>query len=197
MIAKLEQMLLLALLQSILIASTFSLLFGLPVGLDIGPSGLGYAMAAFLTILASGSLALLVSTMVRDQKQASSSSQILLMPQLILLGVLFKVEQLAVLFPMVDSRWSVKLFGANSHLEGLKPHLGRSLGCLPWMSVLMSQQLPTCERIERAGNAVTFLCSYRMGQPVSAALSLRIPLRCLVMVGVVPPPAARSRQANP
>jgi ABC-type multidrug transport system ATPase subunit/ABC-type multidrug transport system permease subunit len=120
-IAKLVQMLLLALLQSILIALTVSLLFDLPVGLDIGLSGWGYVMAAFLTILASGSLALLVSTMVRDQKQASSSSPILLMPQLILSGVLFKVEQLAVLFPLVASRWSVKIFGAYSHLEGLKP----------------------------------------------------------------------------
>lgn len=120
LMAKLVQMLVLALFQSILIALTVRILFVLPSDLEIGPAGLGYAMAAFFTILASGSLALLVSTLVRDQRQASSSSPLLLMPQLILSGVLFKVEPLAMLFPLVASRWSVKLFGAFADLNSLK-----------------------------------------------------------------------------
>ena len=119
-IAKLIQMSLMALAQSFLIAITVSALFELPSKLTIGPAVLGYAIAAFLTILASGSLALLVSTLVIDQRQASSSSAILLLPQLIFSGVLFRVEQLAVLFPLVASRWSVKLFGAFSDLSNLK-----------------------------------------------------------------------------
>ncbi|MFN9545777.1 MAG: ATP-binding cassette domain-containing protein [Cyanobacteriota bacterium] len=119
-IAKLLQMLLLALAQATLIALTAATLFDLPGDLTIGEARLGYGLAAFLTILASGSLALLVSTLVRDQRQASSSSPLLLMPQLILSGVLFKIDQLAFLFPVVASRWSVKLFGAYSALSDLK-----------------------------------------------------------------------------
>lgn len=119
-IAKLSQMVALALAQAFLIALTAAALFDLPGGLAIGDARLGYGLAAFLTILASGSLALLVSTLVRDQRQASSSSPLLLMPQLILSGVLFKVQQLAFLFPVVASRWSVKLFGAYSNLSSLK-----------------------------------------------------------------------------
>jgi ABC-type multidrug transport system ATPase subunit/pSer/pThr/pTyr-binding forkhead associated (FHA) protein len=120
LMAKLVQMVMLALAQSVLIAMTVGVLFVLPEGLEIGRSGLGYVMAAFLSILASGSLGLLVSTLVRDQRQASSSSPILLMPQLILSGVLFKIEQLSLLFPLVASRWSVKLFGAFSGLQSLE-----------------------------------------------------------------------------
>jgi ABC-type multidrug transport system ATPase subunit len=119
-IAKLTQMVVLALAQAILIALTAAALFDVPSGLAIGDARLGYGLAAFLTILSSGSLALLVSTLVRDQRQASSSSPLLLMPQLILSGVLFKLKQLAFLFPVVASRWSVKLFGAYSNLSNLK-----------------------------------------------------------------------------
>lgn len=119
-IAKLLQMLILAFVQATLIAITAATLFDLPANLSIGAAKLGYGLAAFLTILASGSLALLVSTLVRDQRQASSSSPLLLMPQLILAGVLFKINQLAFLFPVVASRWSVKLFGAFSALSDLK-----------------------------------------------------------------------------
>lgn len=117
--SKMLQMLLLGLAQAALISLTVALCFDLPERLPIGDSRLGYGLSAFLTILASGSLALMVSTLVRDQRQASSTSPLLLMPQLILPGVLFNVEKLAFLFPLVASRWSVKLFGAFSALSSL------------------------------------------------------------------------------
>jgi ABC-type multidrug transport system ATPase subunit/pSer/pThr/pTyr-binding forkhead associated (FHA) protein/ABC-type multidrug transport system permease subunit len=117
--SKMLQMLMLGLVQAVLISLTVALLFDLPGSLSIGDPLLGYGLSALLTILASGSLALLVSTLVRDQRQASSTSPLLLMPQLILSGVLFPIEQLAFLFPFVASRWSVKLFGAFSSLSSL------------------------------------------------------------------------------
>ncbi len=117
--SKMLQMFVLGLAQAALISLTVALLFDLPESLSIGDPRLGYGLSALLTILASGSLALLVSTLVRDQRQASSTSPLLLMPQLILSGVLFPIEQLAFLFPLVASRWSVKLFGAFSSLSSL------------------------------------------------------------------------------
>jgi ABC transport system ATP-binding/permease protein len=117
--AKGLMILLLALPQSLLIALASALLFRLPSPNGIGPSFAGYGMAAMLTILASGSMALFLSTLVRDQRQAGSSSPLLLMPQLILSGVLFDIGSLTVLYPVVASRWSVRIFGAYSDLRRL------------------------------------------------------------------------------
>lgn len=111
---------LLALPQALLIAVATALLFELPSAQGLGPGAIGYGLAALLTILASGSMALFLSTLVKDQRQAGSSSPLLLMPQLILSGVLFEIGSLTVLYPLVASRWSVRLFGAYSWLERLK-----------------------------------------------------------------------------
>lgn len=144
--AKVLQMVVLALLQSILISMAVVALFELPEGLGIGPAGLGYVMAAFLSILASGSLGLVVSTLVRDQRQASSSSPILLLPQLILSGVLFKVERLSFLFPLVASRWSVKLFGAFSGVQSLQLASG-----IPGLSTVdVTPYMSTTENVREA-----------------------------------------------
>ncbi|MEB3354970.1 MAG: ATP-binding cassette domain-containing protein [Cyanobacteriota bacterium] len=111
---------LLAIPQTLLIGLMVALLFQLPQPEAIGPAPLGYGLAAFLTILASGSMALFLSTLVKDQRQAGSSSPLLLMPQLILSGVLFEIGSLTALYPLVASRWSVKLMGAYASLETLK-----------------------------------------------------------------------------
>jgi len=109
-----------ALPQALLITVVVAFLFKLPTDLAIGNSLLGYFWSAFLTILASGSLAIFLSAIVKDQRQASSSSPLLLMPQLIFSGVLFDIGNLSLLFPFIASRWSVKLFGAFSGIESLK-----------------------------------------------------------------------------
>jgi ABC-type multidrug transport system ATPase subunit len=117
--AKGLMILLLALPQAALIAIISAVLFRLPAPGGIGPSILGYWMAALLTIMATGAMALFLSTLVKDQRQAGSSSPLLLMPQLILSGVLFEIGSLTVLYPAVASRWAVKIFGAYSALEKL------------------------------------------------------------------------------
>ncbi|MFN4866940.1 MAG: ATP-binding cassette domain-containing protein [Cyanobium sp.] len=116
--AKGLMILLLALPQSLLIALTSALVFRLPSLDDIGPSLIGYWMAAMFTILASGSMALSFSTLVTDQRQAASSSTLLLMPQLILSGVLFDIGSLATLYPLVASRWSVRIVVLTLILRG-------------------------------------------------------------------------------
>ena len=78
-------------------------------------------------------MALFLSTLVKDQRQAGSSSPLLLMPQLILSGVLFEIGSLTALYPIVASRWSVKLLGAYASLEGLK--LQAALPGLPKVDV--------------------------------------------------------------
>lgn len=131
--AKGLMILLLAVPQALLIATVSAAVFHLPASGGIGPSLLGYGLAALLTILASGSMALFLSTLVKDQRQAGSSSPLLLMPQLILSGVLFDIGSLTAFYPVVASRWSVKIFGAYSSLEQL--YLEPLLAGLPKVDV--------------------------------------------------------------
>jgi ABC-type multidrug transport system ATPase subunit len=124
---------LLALPQALLIATTAAVLFTLPAPAGIGSSLVGYGIAAMLTIMASGAMALFLSTLVKDQRQAGSSSPLLLMPQLILSGVLFEIGSLTALYPAVASRWAVKLFGAYSALDKL--YVEPALTSLPRVDV--------------------------------------------------------------
>lgn len=118
-VAKSFSIALLAVPQAVLIALTCSVLFEFPELEELGSPLLGYCVGAAFTILASGSLALFLSTLVKDQRQAGSSSPLLLMPQIILSGVLFEIGGLVALYPVVASRWSVKLFGAFSFFESI------------------------------------------------------------------------------
>jgi ABC transport system ATP-binding/permease protein len=131
--AKGLMILLLALPQALLIATVSAVLFRLPTPGGIGSSLGGYGIAALLTIVASGAMALFLSTIVKDQRQAGSSSPLLLMPQLILSGVLFEIGSLTALYPAVASRWAVKIFGAYSALEKL--YLEPALPSLPKIDV--------------------------------------------------------------
>jgi len=119
--------------QALLIAIVASLLFRLPAPGEIGPAFIGYWMAALLTIVASGAMALFLSTLVKDQRQAGSSIPLLLMPQLILSGVLFEIGSLTVMYPAIASRWAVKIFGAYSTLEKL--YLEPALVTLPKINI--------------------------------------------------------------
>ncbi|MCP9784628.1 ABC transporter permease [Cyanobium sp. WKJ7-Wakatipu] len=131
--AKGLMILLLAIPQALLIASVSAVLFRLPALGGIGSATFGYWMAALLTIVASGAMALFLSTLVKDQRQAGSSSPLLLMPQLILSGVLFEIGSLTALYPAVASRWAVKIFGAYSALEKL--YLEPALPTLPKIDI--------------------------------------------------------------
>ena len=131
--AKGLMILLLAVPQALLIASVSAVLFRLPALGGIGSATFGYWMAALLTIVASGAMALFLSTLVKDQRQAGSSSPLLLMPQLILSGVLFEIGSLTALYPAVASRWAVKIFGAYSALEKL--YLEPALPNLPKIDI--------------------------------------------------------------
>ena len=117
--AKSLMIMVLAVPQGLLIAIIAALRFRLPATSEIGPAFFGYWMAALLTISASGSMALFISTLVKDQRQAGSSIPLLLMPQLILSGVLFEIGSFTVIYPAIASRWAVRIFGAYSSIEKL------------------------------------------------------------------------------
>lgn len=82
---------------------------------------LGLVITTFLTLLTSISLGLLVSAIMKNGSQANSVP-LLLLPQIIFSGVLFKMEGLASKFSWIMlTRWSVGAYGALVNVNGMVP----------------------------------------------------------------------------
>lgn len=80
------------------------------------------AITTFLTLLTSISLGLLVSAIVRNISQANSSLPLLLLPQIIFSGVLFKMEGIGSKFSwLMLSRWSVGAYGILVNVNAMVP----------------------------------------------------------------------------
>jgi ABC-type multidrug transport system ATPase subunit/ABC-type multidrug transport system permease subunit len=83
---------------------------------------LGLSMTTFLTLVACFSLGLMVSAIVRNSNQANSALPLLLLPQIIFSGVLFKMEGLAQKISwLMLSRWSIGAYGSLVNLNAMVP----------------------------------------------------------------------------
>jgi energy-coupling factor transporter ATP-binding protein EcfA2 len=112
----------LALLQSTLIMAAILLCFKSPSPEPIAwPVGAG--ITAFLTLVTSISLGLMVSAIVKNGSQANSALPLLLLPQIIFSGVLFKMEGMVgkIFSWLMLSRWSVGAYGALVNVNALVP----------------------------------------------------------------------------
>lgn len=107
--------------QTLLITAVVLLAFGLPAGALL-PWPLGVAITTFLTLVASLSLGLLVSSAVSNSDQASKVLPPLLLPQIIFAGVLFKLHGSAVsLSWLTIGRWSMGAYGALINVNAMVP----------------------------------------------------------------------------
>jgi ABC-type multidrug transport system ATPase subunit/pSer/pThr/pTyr-binding forkhead associated (FHA) protein/ABC-type multidrug transport system permease subunit len=119
--AKVIAMVVQALLQSLLILITVNIFFVAPESKFISWP-LAIALVSLTTLLTIGSQALMVSSLVKNSQQASSVAPLLLIPQLIFGGVLFVLgEKADDIYPLITSRWSMKLMGAFSNVTQLVP----------------------------------------------------------------------------
>lgn len=117
----------LALLQAFLMTAVILIGFKQPSPDLIGwPFGVG--ITAFLTLLASMSLGLMVSAFVKNGSQANSALPLLLVPQIIFSGVLFslgslfKIEKIGqYLSWLTISRWSVGAYGSLVNVNAMVP----------------------------------------------------------------------------
>jgi ABC-type multidrug transport system ATPase subunit/ABC-type multidrug transport system permease subunit len=84
---------------------------------------MGLLITSFLTLFASFSLGLLVSTIVKNSSQANSTLPLLILPQIIFSGVLFKTEGVVskILSWLMISRWSVGAYGTILNVNALLP----------------------------------------------------------------------------
>jgi ABC transport system ATP-binding/permease protein len=82
----------------------------------------GLSITSFLTLLASYCLGLLVSSAVKSIAQANSALPLLLIPQIIFSGVLFKSEGTANYISwFMLSRWSIGAYGSLVNINALIP----------------------------------------------------------------------------
>ena len=86
------------------------------------PWGVGLAITSFLTLMASTSLGLLVSTVVKNSTQANGALPLILIPQIIFSGVLFDLDGIArVVSWFMLSRWSVGAYAAVLDINSIVP----------------------------------------------------------------------------
>ncbi|MGL5064019.1 MAG: FHA domain-containing protein [Microcoleus sp.] len=111
----------LAVLQTILTVGVILIAFKHPEpNLISWPTGA--AITTFLTLLSCISLGLLVSAVVKNSSQANSALPLLLLPQIIFSGVLFKMEGVASKFSwLMLSRWSVGAYGSLVNVNAMVP----------------------------------------------------------------------------
>ncbi|MEC4893712.1 MAG: ATP-binding cassette domain-containing protein [Oscillatoria sp. PMC 1051.18] len=111
----------LAILQSMLVVLVILLGFASPEP-DLIPWFFGLEITTFLTLFTSISLGLMVSAIVKNSSQANSALPLLLLPQIIFAGVLFKMEGVGKIISwLMLSRWSVAAYGSLVNVNSLVP----------------------------------------------------------------------------
>ncbi len=110
-----------AALQSMLTAGVILLAFTAPDS-PLIPWGLGLGLTNFLTILASISLSLTISALVKTENAANNLLPLIMIPQIILSGVLFDLSGISkYLSWLTISRWSVGAYGSLIDINAMVP----------------------------------------------------------------------------
>ncbi|EAZ92363.1 ATP-binding cassette domain-containing protein [Crocosphaera chwakensis] len=108
-------------LQSLLISLTILICFKAPESNQFTWI-LGTEITLFLTLFSTIGLGIMVSAFVKNITQANSSLPLLLLPQIIFSGVLFKMTGIGKLFSwLMISRWSVGALGSLVDIPSMIP----------------------------------------------------------------------------
>ncbi|MBO9998237.1 MAG: ATP-binding cassette domain-containing protein [Cyanobacteria bacterium SID2] len=110
----------------------------------------GFSVTAFLTFASSGCLGLAVSSFVKNTTQANTALPLLLLPQIIFSGVLFKMEGLGKFLSwLMLSRWSVGAYGALVDVNSMvpKPIIAPDGSVIPQPFAVTSVYEPTWENL--------------------------------------------------
>jgi ABC-type multidrug transport system ATPase subunit len=122
----------LAILQTALMTALVLLVFKSPQPIIL-PWWLGLSITSFLTILATICLGLAVSSFVKNENEANNNVALILLFQIVLSGVLFKLEGLSSkLSWLTISRWSVGAYGSLVNVNGMVPNPGQNSDNLPF-----------------------------------------------------------------
>lgn len=118
---------LLCALQTVLLVVTFLLVVGAP-NTDLCNPSFAMGFTAFLTAESAMSLGLLVSALFKNSDRAMALAPILLMPQILFSGLVFKLSGVTEKISyFVNCRWSMEAFGTTADLNGLDLHIYESI----------------------------------------------------------------------
>lgn len=110
----------LCLLQSLLLTLVFSLLVGIPNDGVFGQPYVEVLITTFLTSIASSAMGLFVSSLFSNADRAMTVAPILLMPQILFSGLIFKLEGAAQAISwLAVCRWSMEGYGTTANLNNL------------------------------------------------------------------------------
>jgi ABC transport system ATP-binding/permease protein len=111
----------LAVLQALLLLVVIIVGFESPQP-NLLPWAVGLIITTFLTLIASTSLGLAVSSLVKNSTQANSALPLLLLPQIIFSGILFDLEGPArIVSWFMLSRWSIGAYAAALDINSRVP----------------------------------------------------------------------------
>lgn len=108
------------LIQSVLIVSTFALFVGLPEKGLLMPPYAEILVTTFLTAVSSTAMGLFVSSLFTNADRAMTLAPILLMPQILFSGLIFKLSGATeVISWLAVCRWSMEGYGTTANLNAL------------------------------------------------------------------------------
>ena len=119
-ISKIMVLGILCLIQSLLITGVFSLLVGLPEsGVMMAPF-LELLITTFVTAVSSAAMGLFVSSLFTNADRAMTVAPILLMPQILFSGLIFKLSGATEIISWIAvCRWSIEGYGTTANLNDL------------------------------------------------------------------------------
>lgn len=119
--SKVAAMVGLAAIQSVLMTLTLTTLYSAPVK-PLGSWASSIGLLMFVAIISLGAQGLMISSLVRNNQQASGAAPLLLIPQLIFSGASFKLAKSSEwVYYLVSSRWVMRGAGAVSGVTSLIP----------------------------------------------------------------------------
>ncbi|MGV2827732.1 ATP-binding cassette domain-containing protein [Myxosarcina sp. GI1(2024)] len=111
----------LALAQTILITLVVLLVFESPES-ELIPWSLGFGITTFLTLIASTSLSLMLSALVKTENEGNGILPLVMIPQIIFSGVLFTLEDWSSKISwLMLSRWSIGAYASLADVNGMAP----------------------------------------------------------------------------
>ena len=115
---------LLCLIQSCLVIGVFAWLVGLPANGLILPAFLEMYVTMVFTTLSSAAMGLFVSSLFSNPDRAMTVAPLLLMPQMLFSGLLFKLSGMTEAVSWITvCRWSMEGFGTTANLNNLQLQL--------------------------------------------------------------------------
>ncbi len=110
----------LCLIQSLMVTGVFGALVGLPDNGVFLPAALEIFLTTFLTALSAAAMGLFVSALFNNADRAMTVAPILLMPQILFSGLIFKLSGATEIISWAAiCRWSMEGYGTTANLNGL------------------------------------------------------------------------------